>query len=599
MQKYSEPAQYYNKVKSENETLVAKLGRIMKSLTLVRLFTFISIFAAFFTFKNTNLTFAIACTVFFLVVFLVSVVRFQRTKRSKEYHQAIVDICNLEEGALNHDYSKFKDGREFIDHRHPFTYDLDVFGVRSLYQFLNRTSLHPGSIKLAGKLKDNETDHKKITQLQSSIKELSGKNDFCIKFRANGALISEVQQEYEKLNNWIKAPFPLKNRKVFKVISLVLPAITVGTAILAAFISAFQGIAVLFFLLNLFIVSVSLKKINAYNASLSSVIKLMTKYHKLLLLVEKENWESEYNRKLCDSLQIKLNYASVAIAKLNRYVNSFDQRMNVIVAIVLEGFLLWDFHFIEKIERWKEVYGRHFPDWMDVLAEYDAAISLATCAFNNSDFVYPEINSEVVFSAKKLAHPLISPSGRVDNDFDLSKKGDFTIITGANMSGKSTFLRTVAINMILAGTGMPICASELIFKPMSLYTSMRTSDSLAQNESYFYAELLRLKVLLELLGDDSNVFIILDEILKGTNSHDKQKGSRMVLEKILKMQGTGIIATHDLELTQIEKDYPQNISNQCFEIEIDDAEINFDYKLQNGVTQKMNAILLMKQMGIV
>ena len=599
MKKPAEPQEFYSRLRNENEDRVAKLSQTMSRLTLIRLVSFILIFVLFFTLRSSHLALAIVSAILFLIIFLFCIGWYQRTKKSRDYHQAIVDICNLEQGAIKHDFSKFSNGEDFIDYKHRYSYDLDVFGTKSLFQYLNRTCLHLGSIKLAAKLKDIETDKERIKRLQESIKELSHKNEFCINFRANGSLISEVQEEYEKLNRWLEAPSPLKNRKIFKALSFVLPAITIGSALGAAFITAFQGFAVLFFLLNLFLVSLSLKKINTYNASLSPVIKLLTKYHKLLSIIEKEDWGSKYNKKIHDELLTRRHYASASIAQLNKYVNGFDQRMNVFVAIFLEGFLLWDFHFIEKIEHWKEVYGQHFTDWMDALAEYDALISLATCAYNNNDFIYPELSADSVFTARNLGHPLIPGTDRVANDFSLAKKGDFAIVTGANMSGKSTFLRTVAINQILAATGMPVCATEFTCSPMSLYTSMRTSDSLAKNESYFYAELVRLKELLELLQTDNNVFIILDEILKGTNSHDKQKGSKMVLEKIIEMHGTGIIATHDLELTRIEDDYPEKISNHCFEIDIDEAEISFDYKLHQGVTQKMNAILLMKQMGII
>ena len=599
MQKITEPTEYYNNLKEENENIAAKHGKVMNQLTLVRLVTFVSIFVVFFILHRFQLGLALSAAGFILIVFLFSVVRYQRTKKSKDFHQAIVDICKLEEAALNHNYSNFNDGSEYIDYKHPYSFDLDLFGNKSLFQYLNRTSLHPGSLKLAAKLKKFETAPVKIKKLQDGIKELSGNIDFCINFRANGALISELQEEYERLNKWLKDAYPLKHRKIYKILAFTLPVFTLGSAILAAFIPFFQGIAVMFFLNNLFLLGMSFKKINVYNASLSPVLKLLTKYHKLLSLVEKESWESEHNSSLRNTLLTGHQSASESIAKLNKYVNSFDQRINMVMAVFLEGFLLWDFHFIEKIEHWKEVYGKYFPEWMDVISEYDAQISMATFAFNNKDFVYPEISNAVILTAEGMGHPLIPGSERVVNDFMLTQKGQFAIITGANMSGKSTFLRTVAINTILAGTGMPVCATSLFYTPMILYTSMRTSDSLAKNESYFYAELVRLKELLEILEADSNVFIILDEILKGTNSHDKQNGSRMVMEKILKLSGTGIIATHDLELTKIENEYPDKISNHCFEIEIDDAEINFDYKLQHGVTQKMNAILLMKQMGIV
>jgi DNA mismatch repair ATPase MutS len=236
---------------------------------------------------------------------------------------------------------------------------------------------------------------------------------------------------------------------------------------------------------------------------------------------------------------------------------------------------------------------------MKALTEFDVLVSLATYAFNHPEYAYPDIVDIPIIEATDLGHILIPESERVCNDFQIRSEGDFMIITGANMAGKSTFLRTVATSMIIAMTGAPVCASTLRFCPMSIFSSMRTSDSLNAHVSHFYAELKRLKEMLDRLRKGEKLFIILDEILKGTNSYDKQKGSYAAMEQIIRFGGTGIIATHDLELAQIEKKYPERITNLCFEIEIEQAKISFDYKLKKGITTRMNASLLMQQMGII
>ena len=241
-----------------------------------------------------------------------------------------------------------------------------------------------------------------------------------------------------------------------------------------------------------------------------------------------------------------------------------------------------------------------FPVWLEMLGKVDAFISLGNYAFNNPDFVYPAISeSNRVFFARKLGHPLIEDEKRVCNDFVIENSGIICIISGANMAGKSTFLRTIAVNYILGMSGAPVCASEMNFTPMKLFTSMRTTDSLSHNESYFYAELKRLKLLKSRLEAGESLFFILDEILKGTNSADKSLGSKLFLEKMVKLGGTGLIATHDTSLGEMENKNPGTIINKCFEIEIDGETIKFDYKLQPGITHKMNAVLLMKQMGVL
>jgi len=197
-----------------------------------------------------------------------------------------------------------------------------------------------------------------------------------------------------------------------------------------------------------------------------------------------------------------------------------------------------------------------------------------------------------------LGHPLIFKEKRVNTNFEVQKAGEIDIITGANMAGKSTFLRTVGVNLILALNGFPVCASKFQFQLLEIYTGMRTADSLKENESYFYAELKRLKRIIEKLKQGKLTFLLLDEILKGTNSVDKAKGSRKFVDNLIKLKATGIVATHDLSLCEMEKEYPDNIENKCFEVEIDHNKIEFDYKLRSGITKNMNASLLMQQMGI-
>jgi DNA mismatch repair ATPase MutS len=252
-----------------------------------------------------------------------------------------------------------------------------------------------------------------------------------------------------------------------------------------------------------------------------------------------------------------------------------------------------------RLEKWKIYHKTQIGQWFHVLGKFETIISLTSLHVNNPDYTFPELSEKHPVKATALGHPFIHAKERVCNDFVIDHEHEFCIITGANMAGKSTFLRTVGLNLILAMTGGPVCAKRFMFVPQTLFTSMRTTDSLQKNESYFYAELQRLKRMLEGMEKDEISFVLLDEILKGTNSKDKQEGSKKVLQKIMHHNGTGIIATHDLDLAEFGTRYPECIINKCFEIEIQNARIFFDYKLQEGITKKMNAMLLLKQMNII
>jgi hypothetical protein len=385
-----------------------------------------------------------------------------------------------------------------------------------------------------------------------------------------------------------------------KILILSLPALAIVSLILAITGVLPYPVFVFIFLGNLLYIAGGLKKINNIHNALSRKYKFLSSIDRLLKAFENES----FNSPLLNDVKLNISgddiSAAGSVRKLGRLLQAFDTRNNQIIGLVLNGMLLWDYQSIMRLEKWKSDYKRMFPVWLNMIGQVDAFISLGNYVYNNPDFVFPvESENYEVFSAKNLGHQLIDERKRVCNDFSLGKKGTVCIISGANMAGKSTFLRTVAVNYILAMTGAPVCASEMNFIPGKLFTSMRTMDSLSNNESYFYAELRRLFILKSRIESGEPVFFILDEILKGTNSADKSKGSLLFLEKIVEKGGTGLIATHDTSLGKMESDHPGTVINKCFEIEIDGENIRFDYKIQEGITQKMNAVLLMNQMGIL
>ncbi len=354
------------------------------------------------------------------------------------------------------------------------------------------------------------------------------------------------------------------------------------------------------FLANLLAVTAGLRKIGRIHRELTGMHNYLSSIYQLLKVFGEESFGSAVMKEVSENISGRDVSATVAVKQLSQLIQAFDSRMNIAVAFILNGLFLWDYQCIYRLDGWRNAYRGFFPVWLEMVGTTDAYLSLGNYAFNNPGFVYPGIPEKgPLLSAGGMGHPLIDENKRVCNDFAIGKRGNVVIISGANMSGKSTFLRTLSINYILAMTGAPVCASSMSFTPLKLFTSMRTTDSLTGNESYFYAELRRLKMLKDEIAVGEPLIFILDEILKGTNSADKSTGSRLFMKRIVEMGGTGLIATHDISLCGMEQDFPGLVFNKCFEVEIEGESIKFDYKLQNGVTQKMNAAILMKQMGIL
>jgi DNA mismatch repair ATPase MutS len=591
--------EFYQRKKEISQNKLSALKKKLALNSILRLVAFALVIVVLYSFFRNHPGLAIIGSVFFFIVFLALVRHNLNLQKQRNYFQAYYEIVCHEIEALNYDFRNFRNGERFINHKHAFSYDLDLFGQGSAFASLNRTVTVSGENLLAKLLLTDETESVKIIHAQDAIRELSAKSEFMLDFRATGKT-SEIQdEEKEKIYEWCNTPSFYNGKNLLRILSYALPVLILSSVIYVIINPAAFSLIVFLYLINLGVVGINLKQINKEHERVSSFLKILNKYKDLLEVIENESVESELLKDGIQKLHVTGKTAGATLNSFTKLVGAFDSRLNMFAAMFLEGFLLFDYHCLFALEKWRSKFGQHLPAWLDVVAHYDAKVSVATYAFNQSDTIYPAISDSVMLHSNLLGHPLIPSQTRVCNDFSIISQGNFVIITGANMAGKSTFLRTVGLNLVFAKAGLPVCAAFFEFKPLKLFTSMRTSDSLAENESYFYAELRRLKDILTKLEKGEELFIILDEILKGTNSVDKQKGSYMALEKILHLNGSGLIATHDLALTGIAEKYPQKIKNQCFEIEIDNAKISFDYKLYDGVTRKMNAMLLMEHMGII
>jgi hypothetical protein len=592
-EKYLSSVLYYS-------NLVKKEERAILILSVLRLLTFFGGFIIIWGGFTLSVSNGIVSAILLTILFLYLLKLYASHSEKRVLLSNLVLINQNEANALSGDMSAFNPGDMYSEIKHDFSYDVDLFGTSSLFQYLNRTVTEYGRDILAGWLSDPFPLAGNLVSRQETVGEIASKDKWRQEFMARGMKTPLKKNEISELSKWTEEKALIESSPLMKMLIVFLPAAAIVTLLLwiAGIIS--YTLFTLIFLGNLLYVLTGIKKTNDIHSALSKKYDFLSSMNGLLMSFENESFTSQILIEIKQNISGKKDSASCSVRKLGRLIQSFDSRNNMIVGFVLNGLFLWDYQCIMRLEKWKSEYRMLFPVWLEMVGQVDAYNSLGNYSFNNPNFAYPALSDDhQVFSARGLGHQLIEEGKRVSNDFSIGKDGTLCIISGANMSGKSTFLRTIAVNFILGMTGAPVCANKLDFIPHRIFTSMRTTDSLSDNESYFYAELRRLKTLKLRIEKGEPLFFILDEILKGTNSADKSIGSKLFLERIIEKGGTGLIATHDTSLGKLESDYPGKVINKCFEIEINGENIIFDYKIQNGITQKMNAVFLMKQMGIL
>ncbi len=553
---------------------------------------------AFFAFK-AGVQWGILTLVLFLGTFLW-MVRFHLSLKKRYNHmQQLVQINKAELAALQGDVSAYRNGDVYRDVDHPFLHDLDIFGDESIFQTLNRTGTLVGEKQLAAWLTILERDDETILSRQAAVRELKKLLDWRQDFQAYGEASAEIEGDSQKVIDWVNTPIDILPTSIGKVLLYILPLFSFASLALTIFGVITEMQLLLALLLPLIIVGLFVKRVNKQQAVVSNMQAIIQKYARLLMMIEEQKFEEQYLITLQESVKTEGKTAGESIRKLGGIINALENRANVFVGLGLNAFLVWDLWCIHRLQNWQKEFKGDLHRWFDAIAEVDAVCSLAAFHFNHPGFVFPVPNDQSpVLTGVAIGHPLLVEKGRVDNDFQLQEQGCFTIITGANMAGKSTFLRAIGVNMVLAMAGAPVAAKKFEFRPVQLYTSMRTTDSLQKNESYFHSELIRLKAIVKQLEKGESTFIILDEILKGTNSKDKATGSKAFVKKIIGMQAAGIIATHDLSLCELASEFEGNIRNQCFEVTLTSNDVLFDYLLKDGVCKNMNATFLMKKMGI-
>ena len=594
--------QTYQKKIDKYTEIYNSVRKKQKIIAWIRLLVFVLAIIVFFVFVKQSYIFVpIIVLVIFAGLFLYLILIHTKQSSKNKFYKNLIEINKEEIKFLNFDYSEQYTGKDFIEPEHPYENDLDVLGQHSLFQYINRTTTSYGLKKLVKWLKSPIFAAKKIIKRQKAINELIELIDFRQSFQAYGKLENDPISDKDGLLEWIKSKNYLQSRKFLKILSFGLPALFFILLIVGAWFPYAYSFVSLIIVLNLTVLGIHYRNLKKIHDLLTKKYKILNKYSKQLSLIEEQTFISEHLIDLKSSLFDGKISAKNEIKQLQKILNLLDTRNNMLLTFMLNSMLLFDFHIFARLEKWKNKNSENLENWLNTLGKFDALFCFSNFAYNNKEQIcFPKCNTEnFVIHANSMGHPLIPIQDRVCNDFNINGFQGFNIVTGANMAGKSTFLRTLGVNLILAMAGSPVIASEFEFYPINIRTRIKITDSLFKNESYFYAELKRLKSIMLELQQGKEIFLLLDEILRGTNSQDKHKGSKKYIEKLLNYKVSGIIATHDVVLGKLQDEYPEQIQNYCFEVEIANDNLVFDYKLKSGISQKLNASFLMKKMEII
>ena len=587
----------YIKLKDQYSGDYNRLQKKHNLISITRLFTIIGlVFLIYKSLETSDTIYTLfGISVFFFFIFLMKI--HEKISWNRELKKKQISINNDEIIYLKGERIPFENGSEYINLRHFYSFDLDFFGTNSLFHHLNRTATYIGSKKLSdllvSLLKNDE-----ITSNQKAIKELSKKIEWRQHLLSLAKTTKDSEDNYQKLINWAE----YKQEKIPKILIFIFyttPIVFIGLLIISILMQNpfFTSITFSCFLMNLGLTLTQLKKIKKEVIDSDKISEIIKQYRLIIEKIETEKFDNDKLNSLKEKLIYKAGFASTKIKKLSSLFYNLENIQNGLAAVLFNGAFLYHIHTLNNLLNWKKRYSEHIKKWLDIIGEFETLNSFANFSYNNPTFIFPKINNNYDIVFEELGHPLLQKEKRICNDIEF-KKNNFMILTGSNMSGKSTFLRTLGMNMVLAGIGAPICSTKASVHPLNVIVSMRQTDSLNDGESYFFAEVKRLKKIMDTLQSET-CFVLLDEILKGTNSDDKQIGTIEVLKKIISKNAIGSIATHDLEICKITNNYPNKLFNKCFEAEIIDNNLSFDFKIKDGICKNKSATFIMKKMEII
>lgn len=546
------------------------------------------------TFRNGYHGYYLISSLVCLIFFFICVYRTAIVRKENKFLQQLLLINENEINLFHGKPSSLSNGSVYALSK-GFTVDLNVFGSHSLYHLLNRTGSITGKQQLARRLSDPFMEPAPIVNYQECVHELSGHIEFRQTLLAH-ALLLEEEEALPQLQTGISdGSFEILQKGVWRWLSLCWPVAGIIITLYSIWRNHYAPMLA-FMILGLLLLTLILKKINLLYYHISKRSYLYSQYAKCFRLINAEKFSHPYLLQKQEAIK----HAERAFHKLSKLTGLFDLRLSMF-SLFINGLFLFDLICAKAYIQWNRQYQAHSKNWFDTLGEMEVLNSLATFHYNHPSFIFPQPADEQLFiKAVSLGHPLMNTEAAVLNDLSIGNPEKLHLITGSNMSGKSTFLRTVGLNMILAQSGAPVFASTFFFRPVRLLTSFHHIDSLEESTSYFYAELKCLQSIIESLTRPVPALVLLDEVMRGTNSKDKHDGTALLIKKIITYQHClALIASHDIELGALAEADPGAIGNFCFETDLSENGLTFDFIMRKGVAQTKNATYLMQQMGII
>jgi len=533
---------FYNRQLSRFKQDLRKLKKRSFIVSMGRLFLFLALVTALYFYHHSM---GQILLVFFtwLPLFLILIAKYADLIRKIRKTKHLIQINETEMTVLNGNYADLPDGSAYINPEHDYSYDIDLFGKGSFFQYINRSIKESTQDFLAKTLTINSTED--IIEKQTAIKELAGKPEWRQDFMAE-SYMAENNLSPAKIDKILKSyQFFTSSRFLWATVVFSLISLIILIVYSLGYLQSKYLIYWLFF--GLGIVGLYAKKINNLYRHIDLILPSLSSYQKLLKLIEDETLETSYLNEQKQNYKSGQKHLSAHLEDFIKLYNRKEMTNNMLVKFIGNSLFLSDLYFAYHLEKWLKKYHNDLKSWLEKVDFFETQINLGNFAFNHPQYVYSTLTTgKEQIAAQALGHPLIPKEKLITNDFVINRH-DFIIITGANMAGKSTFLRTVALSIVMTNTGLPVCAKSYTYNPIKLLTSMRTSDSLQTESSYFFSELKRLQYIVNRIQKE-DYFIVLDEILKGTNSKDKAEGSQKFVERLTRSKATGIIATHDLSL---------------------------------------------------